>query len=81
MCHRILYQGDTWRFTRPLCSGAKQEPEQFRVNGNPCSHKQLKIILTSEEVGWESAPLVELLLSCFRDFLPFVEQRDYLLSV
>lgn len=36
---------------RPLGAGssAKQELEQFRVNVNPSSHEQLKIILTSEE--------------------------------
>lgn len=36
---------------RPLgaSNDAKQELEQLRVNVNPSSHKQLKIILTTEQ--------------------------------
>lgn len=49
-----LFLGTLGAFTRPLRAnnGAKQELEQFRVNVNPCSHEQLKIILTSKEVSW-----------------------------
>lgn len=49
-----LFLGTLGAFTRPLGAnnGAKQELEQFRVNVNPCSHEQLKIILTSKEASW-----------------------------
>lgn len=51
MCQSFLFQGTHGSFTRPLGAGcgAKQELEQFRVNVNPSSHEQLKIILTAEE--------------------------------
>lgn len=51
-----LFLGTLGAFTRPLGAnnGAKQELEQFRVNVNPCSHEQLKIILTSKEASWVS---------------------------
>lgn len=63
---------------RPLGTGngAKQELEQLRVNVNPSSHKQLKIILTSEEgdgVGSSESTFFRIylgqLLSCFHESL------------
>lgn len=67
-----LFLGTLGAFTRPLGAnnGAKQELEQFRVNVNPCSHEQLKIILTSKEASWVSFFFFFCCYSYFYDFPP-----------
>ncbi len=90
-CVRVFcFRGHPWHFTRPLSTGnsAKQELEQFKVNINRSSHKQLKIILTSEEgeggwFHWENFFSFHFLCSCSHvSIISFPSQKElyYLLS-
>lgn len=77
MCREFLFQGHPWHFMRPLGTGngAKQELEQLRVNVNPSSHKQLKIILTSEEgdgVGSSESTFFSYLFGAVTLLLPWI---------